>query len=193
MAVLASLGILFSNSVSILTTPRLVFALARDGALPLSSWVQKAPNGRPQNAVTLMYIIPAVLLCAILPSSVAFTSLVSGGVAPMVASYGLIALMRLIMTPTGFKGTRYSLGKASRLFYAISAAFNMVIFAVNVSPLTFPVSAKTLNFAGAIVGAITIFGILSFFFISEDKWLRREQIHGGVDSQVSLRETNFFR
>ncbi|KDQ18631.1 hypothetical protein BOTBODRAFT_171436 [Botryobasidium botryosum FD-172 SS1] len=190
MAVLAALGVLFSNSVSILTTSRLVFALARDGALPFSSWVQKTTNGRPQNAVTLMYIVPAVLLCAILPSSVAFTSLVSGGVAPMVASYGLIALMRLIMTPNGFKRTKFSLGKASRIFYAISAAFNMLIFAVNVSPLAFPVSAQTLNFAGVIVGAITIFGILSFLFISEDKWLRREQIHGGVDSEVSLHDTN---
>ncbi|KDQ18634.1 hypothetical protein BOTBODRAFT_171439 [Botryobasidium botryosum FD-172 SS1] len=189
MAVLAAIDILFSNSVSILTTSRLVFALARDGALPLSSWVQKTTNGRPQNAVTLMYIVSAVLLCAILPSSVAFTSLVSGGAAPLFASYGLIALMRLIMTPNGFKKTDFSLGKASKLFYAISAAFNLLMFAVNVSPLIFPVSAQTLNFAGVIVGAVTIFGILSFLFISEDKWLRREQIYGGIDSTVSLHGT----
>lgn len=62
-----------------------------------------------------------------------------------------------------------------------------------VSPFFFPVDAKTFNFvrqyifspthsphfilqACVIFGAVTIFGIVSWYFTPEEKWLRREQV-----------------
>ena len=78
MTLLAVLGLMLNTSVSIVASSRLVFAVARDGVLPFSGFVGRTtPDGRPANAVTVMFIFGAVLLCTILPSSVAFTSLVS--------------------------------------------------------------------------------------------------------------------
>lgn len=115
----------------VLAASRIIFAIARDGALPFASWVsQVTPSGHPRNAGTLLGIFSAALLCVIIPSAAAFTSLLSAGVVPLMASYGLIALLRLIMTPNAFKNTKFPLGKARKWMYAVSAIFNAILFAV---------------------------------------------------------------
>jgi translation initiation factor 5B len=126
---------------------RLIFAVARDGVLPLSSWIGRLDeNKQPRNAVTVMYIFAASLLCTILPSQVAFTSLTSAGGVFISAGYGLIALLRLLMTSDGFKWSKFRLGAFAKYCYAAAAFFNAILFAVEVSPFFFPVNAQTFNF-----------------------------------------------
>lgn len=80
MTVLAVIGLILNTSIAIVAASRLIFAIARDGALPFSGWIgQVTPDGRPAHAVTVMGVFGAVILCTILPSPVAFTSLVSAG------------------------------------------------------------------------------------------------------------------
>ncbi|KAJ7867058.1 gamma-aminobutyric acid transporter [Mycena leptocephala] len=175
MTVIAVLGLMLNTSVAIVAASRLVFAVARDGVLPLSGWISAVtPAGQPQNAVTVIWVFAAALLCTILPSQVAFTSLVSAGGVPTIAAYGLIALLRLTMTPSDFQTSHFHLGALARPFYACTVGFNALVFAVMISPFFFPVTAETFNFAPVIFGAVTIFGIVSWYFTPEDKWLRRE-------------------
>jgi len=183
MTLLTIIEGIFACAIVILSASRLVYAVARDGALPFSSWVGKVtPDGRPLNAVTCIFAFSALLLCMILPSTAAFTSILSGGVLPLMGSYGLIALLRLTVTPNGFKNTKFPLGRYKKVFYAIAVVFNGVLVAVFVSPFTFPVSVASMNFGSIIFAAITIFGVLSFWFTPEDKWLSREQIRRMYDS-----------
>jgi translation initiation factor 5B len=108
-----------------------VFAVARDGVLPLSGWIGTVDSkGQPRNAVTVIYIFAAILLCTIIPSQVAFTSLVSAGAVPTIAAYGLIALLRLTMTPDRFQSSHFKLGKYAKPFYVCAALFNALVFAV---------------------------------------------------------------
>jgi amino acid transporter len=80
MTVLAVIGLILNTSIAIVAASRLIFAVARDGVLPGSSWIGRVTeDGRPKNAVTVMGVFGAVLLCTILPSNVAFTSLISAG------------------------------------------------------------------------------------------------------------------
>lgn len=119
--------------MSIVASSRLVFAVARDGVLPLSGWIgQVDRQGQPRNAVTVIFIFAAAILCTILPSQVAFTSLVSAGAVPTIAAYGLIALLRLFMTPDRFQSSRFRLGRYAKPFYVCAAAFNALIFAVSI-------------------------------------------------------------
>ncbi|KAI1788965.1 hypothetical protein LXA43DRAFT_1183593 [Ganoderma leucocontextum] len=177
MTVIASLGLILSTSVAIVAASRLIFAVARDGVLPLSGWIGKVDEAKqPRNAVTVMFVFGAVLLCTILPSQVAFTSLISAGGIPTTAAYGLIALLRLTMTPNDFTNSHFYLGRWRTPFYASTVLFNGIVFAVQVSPFFFPTTAETFNFAPVILGVVTIFGILSWYFVPADKWLRREQV-----------------
>ncbi len=112
-----------------------------------------------------MFVFGAVLLCTILPSSVAFTSLISAGAVPTIAAYGLIALLRLTQTRNDFRSTKFDLGRLKIPFYLSAVVFNGLIVAVSsiahlvrlerrslhyqqvlVSPLQFPVTAQNLNY-----------------------------------------------
>ncbi|KAG8891962.1 hypothetical protein FRB99_003215 [Tulasnella sp. 403] len=177
MTILAALGLIMNTSIAIVAASRLIFAVARDGVLPLSWWIGRvSADGQPRNAVTVMYVFGAALLCTILPSQVAFTSLVSAGGVPTIAAYGLIGLLRLTMTPNGFRSSKFHLGRFRLPFYAATAFFNAIVFAVDISPFFFPVTAETFNFACTIFGAVTIFAVIMYFVTPEEKWLRPEAV-----------------
>ncbi|TBU27707.1 amino acid transporter [Dichomitus squalens] len=193
MTIIATLGLILSTSVAIVAASRLIFAVARDGVLPLSGWIgQVDAQKQPRNAVTVMFVFGAFILCTILPSQVAFTSLISAGGIPTTAAYGLIALLRLTMTPNDFTNSHFYLGRWRIPFYISAVLFNGLVFAVcnsghvpghvmnilqvQISPFSFPTDASTFNFACVILGSVTIFGILSWYFVPEEKWLRRDQV-----------------
>ncbi|TFK22197.1 hypothetical protein FA15DRAFT_596525 [Coprinopsis marcescibilis] len=177
MTALAAVGLILNTSVAIVAASRLIFAVARDGVLPGSKWIgQVDEEGQPRNAVTVMYIFGAIILCTILPSQVAFYSLVSAGGVPTIAAYGLIALLRLTRTPNDFKSSYFFLGRFRKPMYAVTVLWCGLIVAVMLSPFFFPVTAEYFNFACVIFAAATLFGILSWYFTPEDKWLRREQV-----------------
>lgn len=120
-----------NTSIAIVASSRLVFAVARDGVLPLSHWIGKVDSeGQPKNAVTVIFAFAAALLCTILPSQVAFTSLISAGGVPTIAAYGLIALLRLTLTPNHFKSSYFNLGRYAKPFYVCAVLFNALIVAV---------------------------------------------------------------
>jgi len=95
LTIIAIVGLFVNTSVAIVAASRLVFAVARDGVLPGSKWIGYVDaDGQPRHAVHFIGIVSAVLLCTILPSAVAFTSLVSAGAVPTICAYGLIPLCR---------------------------------------------------------------------------------------------------
>ncbi|EGO01474.1 hypothetical protein SERLA73DRAFT_158777 [Serpula lacrymans var. lacrymans S7.3] len=189
MTLIASLGLIMNTTVSIVAASRLIFAVARDGVLPLSPWIGSVDSkGQPRNAVTVIYIFAAALLCTILPSQVAFTSLVSAGGVPTIAAYALIAMLRLTLTPDHFKSSHYNLGRYAKPFYASAAAFNILVFAVDISPFYFPVTAESFNFAVVIFGAVSIFAVLSWYFMPEHKWLRKEQLMRALNAADGIEE-----
>ena len=49
-----------------------------------------------------------------------------------------------------------------------------------VSPFYFPVTADTFNFAPVILGSVTIFAVLTWYFTPANKWLRQEQIENAM-------------
>ena len=105
--------------------------MARDGVLPLSGWIGRlTSDGQPKNSITVIYVFGAVILCAILPSQVAFTSLMSAGAIPTIAAYGLIPLLRLTMTPNHFQSSHFRLGRFAKSFYVCAVLFNGLVCAV---------------------------------------------------------------
>jgi amino acid transporter len=75
MVIISILGLWLNTVIVVIAASRLVFAIARDGVLPGSSWIGKVrPNGQPKNAVIFTGSVASIILCSILPSPVAFTS-----------------------------------------------------------------------------------------------------------------------
>lgn len=119
---------------------RLIYAVARDGVLPMSGWIGKVDSAKqPRNAITVMFLFGAAILCTILPSQVAFYSLISAGGIPTTAAYGLIALLRLTMTPDSFKTSYFYLGRWRKPFYVCAVLFNALVFAVSTVIYTYTI------------------------------------------------------
>jgi len=120
-----------NTSIAVVASSRLIYAVARDGVLPFSSWIGRVDNHRqPRNAVTVMFVFAAILLCSIIPSQVAFTSLISAGGVPTIAAYALIAALRFTCTPHAFKTSHFYLGRWARPMYLATVLFNGLVFAV---------------------------------------------------------------
>jgi len=172
MVIVCILGLILNTTVAGVAASRLIWAVARDGVLPFSGWISTVSDHKePRNATTVMLVTAALLLCTILPSPVAFTSLVSAAGVPTITAYALICFGRTFITHGKFKHARWSLGRWSRPLTFIAFVWNMYLAGVLFSPLYFPVTADTFNYSPVIFGAITIFGILSWWFTPEDKWL----------------------
>lgn len=134
-----------NTAIAIIAASRLVFAVARDGVLPFSGWVSRVYSGQPRNAVIVVWAVAALVTCTILPSNVAFTSLVSAAGVPSAAAYGLICLGRLLCTPTRFPTPQWSLGRWSKPFQFIGVFWNGWVVAVLFSPYMWPVNGQNLN------------------------------------------------
>ncbi|KAE9363418.1 amino acid transporter [Stipitochalara longipes BDJ] len=183
MIVLAVVALWFNTAIAVLAASRLVFAVARDGVLPFSGWVSKvSASGQPQNAVLVVGSVAAFITCSILPSSVAFTSLISAAGVPSAAAYGLIAFGRFFITRDKFPKPRWSLGRLSKPFQFIAIFWNGWVVAVLFSPYYFPVTAGTLNYAPVILSIVTIFALISYFVIPESKWLPSARLAKFVES-----------
>ena len=169
--------------MAITAASRLVFAVARDGVLPFSSWVSRVYSGQPRNAVIVVWLVAAIITCTLLASNVAFTSLVSAAGVPSAAAYGLICLGRLLCTPKRFPKAQWSLGRLSKPFQVIGVLWNGWVVAVLFSPYEFPVSGENLNYAPIIMASVTIFGLVSYFVMPEDRWLPRDRISHFIDSK----------
>ncbi|KAL4794937.1 amino acid permease-domain-containing protein [Aspergillus venezuelensis] len=178
-----------NTAVAIVAASRLVFAVARDGVLPFSSWVSKVHNGQPRNAVIVVWVVASIITCTLLPSDVAFTSLVSAAGVPSAAAYGLICLARLFCTPKRFPKPAWSLGRLSKPFQVIGVFWNGWVVAVLFSPYAFPVTGENLNYAPIIMAAVTIFALISYFVMDEDKWLPKNRISDFIDTKGAITET----
>lgn len=191
MTVIAILGLWLNSAVCIIAASRLVFAIARDGILPGSAWIGRVKaDGQPKNAILFVGMVASLLLCTILPSPVAFTSLVSAGALPTITAYALIAGLRLFVTPGQLKSAKWSLGKLSKPFLWVALIWNLFISATLISPYYFPVDADTFNYAPVILGAVTIFAVVAYILTPESKWLSRARIQQVRDNEAFERDSS---
>ncbi|KAF2232759.1 putative amino acid permease [Viridothelium virens] len=185
MNIVCIFGLIFNTTVAGVASSRLIWAVARDGVLPFSGWISAVSEKKePRNAIIIMHAVAALLLCTILPSPVAFTSLVSAAGVPTITAYALICFGRTFITPNEFKHARWSLGRFSRPLTFIALIWNLYLAGVLFSPIEFPVTADTFNYSPVIFGAITIFGIVSWWITPDEKWLpsaRLGKVHGIVE------------
>ncbi|KAJ6070391.1 hypothetical protein N7467_011710 [Penicillium canescens] len=156
---------------------------------PFSGWVSRVNGGQPRNAVIVVWGVAALVTCTILPSSVAFTSLVSAAGVPSAAAYGLICLGRLLCTPKRFPKPRWSLGRWSKPFQFIGVFWNGWVVAVLFSPYVFPVTGENLNYAPIIMAGVTILALISYFIMPESAWLPRTRLTHFIDSKGAVEET----
>ncbi|KAI0705733.1 amino acid transporter [Cerioporus squamosus] len=151
---------------------RVVFAFARDNALPGSRWWKQVhPRTRtPVNAVWLVMGLCAV--CSLVGfSATALSSLAGASVIALYISYITPIVLRVTSGRKTFKPGPFSLGRwsmASGIVAIAWVSFFMVIFMF--PPGAHP-TAETMNYTVVIIMGVFIFASL-WWMISAHKWFR---------------------
>ena len=89
---------------------------------------------------------------------------------------------RFFLTPDKFRHARWNLGKWSRPMQFVALIWNLYAAAVLFSPIYFPVTNQTFNYACVIFGAITIFAFMCWWWMPEDEWLKSKRIAAVIDA-----------
>ncbi|KAJ7849970.1 amino acid transporter [Mycena olivaceomarginata] len=151
---------------------RVVFAFARDNALPGSRWWKKITprTSVPVNAVWLVMILSGIL--GVLGFSVtALTSLAGASVIGLYTSYSAPIFLRITSGRPTFEPGPFSLGRWSTPIGAVAVSWVTFVTIMLLFPPGQETTADSMNYAVLIVGSVFIFATLSWV-ISAHKWFR---------------------
>jgi len=151
---------------------RVVFAFARDNALPGSRWWKQVNpyTQTPVNAVWLVMFCAAI--CGLLGfSSAALISLAGASVIGLYTSYAAPIFLRITSGRDTFVPGSFTLGRWFVPIGAIAVAWVTFINILLMFPTLLPVTAKNMNYAVVIIMSVFIYASLSWV-ISARKWFK---------------------
>ncbi|PCH40437.1 APC amino acid permease [Wolfiporia cocos MD-104 SS10] len=149
---------------------RVVFAFARDGALPGSRWWRKVSRRTqtPVNAVWLVMGLSAI--CGLLGfSATALTSLASASVIGMYVSYTTPIFLRITSGRHKLIPGPFSLGKWFIPVGAVAVIWVVFIVVLLCFPTSQTADSQNMNYAVVIIMAVFIFASASWV-LSARKW-----------------------
>ncbi|EMD39635.1 hypothetical protein CERSUDRAFT_46371 [Gelatoporia subvermispora B] len=165
---------------------RVVFAFARDNALPGSRWWKRINpyTQTPVNAVWLVIVLAAI--CGLLGfSATAFNSLAGASVIGLYTSYGTPIFLRVTSGRRKLAQGPFSLGKWSTPIGSVAVAWIAFIVVLLSFPPDRHTNAKEMNYAAVIILAVFIFASASWL-LSARKWFVGPLSNiGSVDSSTS--------
>ncbi|KII85987.1 hypothetical protein PLICRDRAFT_44440 [Plicaturopsis crispa FD-325 SS-3] len=167
---------------------RVVFAFARDNALPGSRWWKKI-NSRtqtPVNAVWLVMVCSAV--CGLLGfSETALSSLAGAAVIGLYTSYAAPILCRITSGRDKFVPGPFSLGKWAVPVGTVAVAWVAFICVLLLFPPGVVTAPESMNFAIVIIAAVFVFAAGSWV-LSAHKWFRGPIVNVTVDDRTASNE-----
>ncbi|PYI23761.1 amino acid transporter [Aspergillus violaceofuscus CBS 115571] len=142
-----------------LTSSRVLWTLARDGATPFSGYLRRVDptHKNPLAAVLVSGVIPLVLGCIYVGNSTAFSAFVSSFVVLTTISYLAAILPHLLRGRQGIpRGWFWMSGPVGFIVNGVTCAFIIVFIVIFCFPFSMPVDAETMNYTCLITGGFTI-------------------------------------
>jgi choline transport protein len=158
-----------------LSTSRVLWAFARDRAMPFSAtWAQVSKRfGVPFNAQLLVTAVNAALGCIYLGSSTAFNSMLGAAVTINNTAYLIpIATNMLTGRRNMFKGT-FHMGKWGWLVNSVTVCWLIFAIVFFSFPYSMPVTVESMNYTCVVIGSLPIL-IMAWWFIGGRQY--REKI-----------------
>ncbi|KAL0090132.1 amino acid/polyamine transporter I [Phycomyces blakesleeanus] len=144
-----------TGATTITVASRQVYALARDGATPMSERLCALDSQKlPANAIICTSVLSCIVVLPFPLSENLFETIVSATTITIHLAYGIVLACRLV-APQPIKG-RFSLGRWSRPVTYISLAWTMFAVLAFLLPTSWPIQANNANFAG--LGLLIVLG-----------------------------------
>ncbi|GAM42824.1 hypothetical protein TCE0_044r17147 [Talaromyces pinophilus] len=154
-----------------LSTSRVLWAFARDGAMPFSDvWAKVSKRfGIPFNAQLLVAAANAALGCLYLGSSTAFNSMLGAAVTINNVAYLIPIATNMIMGRTGMHKGVFHMGKWGWLINGVTVAWLLFAIVFFSFPYSMPVTVQNMNYTCVVVGGLPIL-ILVWWFVGSKKY-----------------------
>ncbi|KAF2091304.1 amino acid transporter [Saccharata proteae CBS 121410] len=153
-----------------ITSGRMLWTLARDGATPFSDTLGRiSPTHKnPFNATLVCGIFVTVLGCIYVGSSTAFNAFVGSFVVLSSSSY-LAAILPHLLSRRQYvePGPFYMKGALGTVILSVACAYIAVFVVIFCFPTSMPVSAENMNYACVITGGLTV--IVGAWWLWKDK------------------------
>lgn len=165
--VLTTLVLIASNITYLAAVTRDLFAFARDGGLPFSSWLSRVDKGRaiPVNATVLSSGIAILLSLIYIGSPVAFYAITALGSVALLQCYCVsigCLLWRRIYHPETLPPTQFSLGRWGIPINIMAVIVTLWSFFWSFWPQYTPVAADDFNWASPIFVLVIIMSMVFF-------------------------------
>ncbi|KAI9016337.1 amino acid/polyamine transporter I [Phycomyces nitens] len=169
--VFVMLSIFFCGSALTLGSSRMVYAFARDGALPFSKQLHtlNPKTKSPVNAVWFNIVIAGIVGLLYIINDTAFEAIVSLNTIGAQMSYLIPIVLRITVSRTKFTPGPWNLGRFSIVIGYISSAWLLFTCALFICPTEAPVTADNMNYA--VVPFVAIMALSSgYYMIWGRKW-----------------------
>ncbi|KAI8058857.1 amino acid/polyamine transporter I [Thamnidium elegans] len=161
----------FSGSALTLGSSRMVYAFARDGAMPFSRWLSviNKSTQTPIYAVWANIIFAGVVGLLYIVNTTAFNAIVSINTIASSLAYFIPIALRLTVARKKFKRGPFHLGPFSDIINFISCFWILFTSALFLCPTEYPVTAANMNYASVIFVAVMICSV-GYYYFSARKW-----------------------
>ncbi|ORZ05239.1 amino acid/polyamine transporter I [Absidia repens] len=171
--VFVMVSIFFSGSALTLGSSRMVYAFARDGAMPFSSYLHSLHpvTKSPVWAVWFNILVAGIVGVLYMINSTAYSAIVSVNTIGSQLSYFVPILLRITVSRNSFVPGPWHLGKFSTVIGAISCAWILFTCALFICPTEWPVTADNMNYA-IVPFAFVMMLSTGYFMIWGRKWFK---------------------
>jgi amino acid transporter len=169
--VFVMVSIFFCGSALLLGSSRMVYAFARDGAMPFSNFLHtlNPKTQSPVNAVWFNVLVAGVVGILYMINSTAYEAIVSVNTIGSQMSYLVPILLRITASRTKFVPGPFSLGKYSIVLGWIASCWLIFTCALFICPTEAPITADNMNYAIVPFAAIMVTSMTYFYFWGR-KW-----------------------
>ena len=171
---------------SVTANSRMIYAFARDGAIPGSSfWHRINPKTRtPTNSIWLAAVGAFILGLPYLFNAVAYAAVTSIAVIGLYIAYITPVFLRL-RAGDSFSAGPWNLGRWSRPIGTVATIWVVIIAILFMLPQVNPVNVNTFNYAPVAVGAVVLFAG-GWWVLSAKNWFKGPKVQGSAEELAAI-------
>jgi amino acid transporter len=176
----------YCGMASVTANSRMIYAFARDGAVPGSSFWHKI-NKRtrtPTNSIWLAAVGAFILGLPYLWSYTAYAAVTSIAVIGLYVAYVAPVTLRLLAKDK-FKPGPWQLGRWSRPVGLIATGWVIVVFFLFMLPQAQPINITTFNYT-PLVFVIVLGGAGIWYAVSAKNWFKGPKVQGSAEELAAI-------
>ncbi len=177
---------LFCGMASVTANSRMIYAFARDGAIPGSNFWHKI-NKRTQTPTNAVWLAAGGALVLALPylwSTTAYYAVTSIAVVGLYVAYVIPVFLR-VRRGAGFEAGPWNLGRWGKPIGIVATIWVALIFVLFMLPPAYPVTVDSFNYT-PVAFVVVLGGAGLWWVLSARKWFKGPKVQGTEEELAAV-------